>query len=74
MTKIKLHATTPLQAQGMRLDQVLVQLFPAYSRARLQTWLKNHEILIDNKPAMAKTKVHGGELISINANLPAEEK
>src|SRR3990167_279272 len=23
---------------------------------------------------MAKTKVHGGELISINANLPAEEK
>jgi 23S rRNA-/tRNA-specific pseudouridylate synthase len=32
---------------GMRLDQALAQLFPQYSRNRLQVWLKSGHIRIE---------------------------
>jgi 23S rRNA pseudouridine1911/1915/1917 synthase len=50
---------------GKRIDQVLVDLFPDYSRSRLQLWLKAGDITIDNQIVKAKTKVMGGEIIQI---------
>jgi 23S rRNA pseudouridine1911/1915/1917 synthase len=46
---------------GMRLDQAAAQVFPEFSRARLQQWLKDGELLLDGKPARGKDKVLGGE-------------
>jgi len=50
-----------------RLDHVVSSLFPQYSRSRLQTWIKNGDLLVDGNQRKAKDKVSGGELISIEA-------
>ncbi|MDX2505798.1 MAG: 23S rRNA pseudouridine(1911/1915/1917) synthase RluD [Gammaproteobacteria bacterium] len=46
---------------GRRLDQVLVELLPEYSRSRLQQWVKQGKILLDGEVSLPKTKVIGGE-------------
>lgn len=74
MIKIQLTATIPKEAAGKRLDQVLSTLFPSYSRARLQSWLKSNEILVNNAPRLPKTKVRGGEIITLSAQLEPEAK
>ncbi|HEY7776812.1 MAG TPA: RNA pseudouridine synthase, partial [Kineobactrum sp.] len=38
--KIRAQATVGPGLDGERLDQVAAQLFPEYSRSRLQTWIK----------------------------------
>ena len=74
MPQIKLSAQIPDEAKGRRLDKVLAELFPDYSRSRLQSWLKNGEILVDGTKMRGKDKVAGGEKISIQAELIVEDK
>jgi len=50
-----------------RLDHVVSSLFPQYSRSRLQTWIKDGDLLVDGKARKAKDKVSGGEVVSIHA-------
>ncbi len=57
---------------GKRLDLALVECFPDYSRSRIQRWLREEKILVDGVPATAKTKVAGGESVTIS-RLPVEE-
>ena len=57
---------------GKRLDLALVECFPDYSRSRIQRWLREEKILVDGVPATAKTKVVGGESVTIS-RLPVEE-
>ena len=47
-----MEATVPAQLGGMRFDQVLVRLFPQYSRSRLQAWLASGHIRINGSPSM----------------------
>jgi 23S rRNA pseudouridine1911/1915/1917 synthase len=65
-------ATIPFDMHGKRIDQVLVELFPDYSRSRLQSWLKTGDITIDDKILKAKNKALGGELIKMMAVLEPE--
>ncbi|MDX1508905.1 MAG: 23S rRNA pseudouridine(1911/1915/1917) synthase RluD [Woeseiaceae bacterium] len=46
---------------GLRLDQALAQLFPDYSRSRLQAWLADGAILVDGASRRPKDRVDGGE-------------
>ena len=46
---------------GLRLDQALAKLLPDWSRSRLQLWIAEHRITIDNQIPSAKQKVRGGE-------------
>lgn len=66
------ESSIPLSASGQRLDQVLAKMFPQYSRARLQAWLKSGELLIDGMIAKPKAKVRGGEQISLDTELQAQ--
>lgn len=50
---------------GQRLDQVLVEFLPEYSRSRIQKWIKQGHILVDGETSKAKMKVSGGETLSI---------
>ena len=50
---------------GMRLDQAAARLFPEYSRARLQEWIRGGELRVDGQPARAKDKVQGGEQLTL---------
>lgn len=71
--KIKLEAIISAEFTGMRLDQAVAQLFPDYSRSRLQGWIKDGSITLDEKPAKPRDKVFGGERIQVNAELEAME-
>ncbi len=50
---------------GNRVDQALAKLFPDYSRSRLQSWLKDGQILINGEVKRAKDKVLGGEQVEL---------
>ncbi len=49
----------------MRLDQVLAQLLPEQSRSRLQAWVREGRVLIDDEARAPKHKLKGGERVSI---------
>ena len=55
----------PSHLGGLRLDVALQTLLPEHSRSRLQAWIKDGLITLENAPATAKTKVWGGERVLI---------
>jgi len=71
--QIQHTATIPEEAAGQRIDRVLAQLFPQYSRACLQNWLKSKNITVDGKNLPAKAKVKGGESVIIEAALVEQQ-
>ena len=63
----------PMNLGGERLDIALQQLLPQHSRSRIQTWIKADLVRMDAKAVSAKTKVWGGETVSINPPENAQE-
>jgi len=70
--KEQLYSVIPISFKGLRLDNALVQLFPDYSRARLQKWIRSGDILVDGKTLRPKNIVSGGEEIKLQATLSEE--
>tara|TARA_R110002110_G_scaffold415765_1_gene655136 strand:- start:14681 stop:15661 length:981 start_codon:yes stop_codon:yes gene_type:complete len=70
--KISLQAQVPEDAQGARLDQVAAQLFPDYSRSRLQAWIKSGQLQVDGAQCRPRDKVIAGAQLSVQAELEAE--
>ncbi|MDR3385463.1 MAG: 23S rRNA pseudouridine(1911/1915/1917) synthase RluD [Rudaea sp.] len=66
------NARVPATAVGRRLDQVLAELFPQFSRSRLTAWIKSGDVLLDGRAVLPRHAVHGDELISLNAQ-PSQE-
>ena len=62
-----LEALIPAAAAGERIDRVLAQLFPQYSRARLQLWLEGGFITLDGHIVDRKVKLRGGEHVRVQA-------
>jgi len=62
-----IELTVPESSFNQRVDRVLAELCPDYSRSQLQKWLKAGDILIDGRVMVAKEKVKGGEFIEIRA-------
>ncbi len=61
-----LHLTVPDACYGRRLDQVLAELMPQHSRNRLQAWVREGCVQVDNKPELEpKRKLLGGERLLI---------
>ena len=58
---------------GMRLDQAAAELFPDYSRGRLQKWIRSGELTMDGRTAKPTYKVLGGESLVLEAELQREE-
>lgn len=61
MIQEKLDRLIPHDLAGVRLDLALVELFPDFSRARLQHWVKNGQIRVNGETWRNKDKVAGGE-------------
>ncbi|HLA74720.1 MAG TPA: 23S rRNA pseudouridine(1911/1915/1917) synthase RluD, partial [Gammaproteobacteria bacterium] len=68
----QLNSQVPEAMAGRRLDQVLAELFPDYSRARLQQWVRAGQVTVDAALWRPRDKVQGGEQIKIVAT-PQEE-
>jgi len=50
---------------GRRIDQVLAELFPDFSRSRLQKWIKDGFVRVDGRTWRPKDAVIGGELVEL---------
>lgn len=58
-------ARIPDGLAGSRLDLVLAEQFPEFSRSRLQHWIKQGQVQLDGRPCRAKERVRGGEEVSL---------
>lgn len=59
---------------GVRLDKVLSQLVPEYSRSRIQQWIEAGHVTVDGQPARAKTQILGDETVVVMPQAaPADE-
>ncbi len=63
----RLTEEVPFEMAGMRLDQVLAELFADYSRSKLQTWVKAGRVQVNGLALKAKDKLVGGETIELDA-------
>ena len=69
MSKIQSQIPVPQACSGMRLDQALALLYPDYSRSRLQKWIKDGQVTVDQEPKRPRDPVTEGQLIEINAEI-----
>lgn len=70
--RVELRASVPPEMHGNRLDQVAAQLFPQYSRSRLQEWIKSGAVSVDGQHCRPRDKVSGGADVRIDAVLEAQ--
>ena len=64
--------TVPAACAGLRLDQALAALLPAYSRNRLAQWVRDGRVTLDGHAAVPRQKVStGGEIRVLPAADPA---
>ena len=61
------HAIVPDSAAGRRLDAVLAELFPEYSRSRLSAWVKSGDVTMDGVSVRGRDPVRGGETVTLSA-------
>jgi len=64
----------PEEFSGLRLDHALAKLFPDYSRARIQKWIKSGNVLVSGKNMRPRDMVAGGEQVSLKVELQDEVK
>ncbi|MDO6563623.1 23S rRNA pseudouridine(1911/1915/1917) synthase RluD [Amphritea sp. 1_MG-2023] len=67
--KVQLNATVSDDLIGKRLDQAVAELFPEYSRSRLQGWIKEGALTVDGQIKRPRDKLFGGEQLAIDAEL-----
>lgn len=65
----RLSARIPDALAGLRLDRVLAELFPEYSRARLQQWMEEGRVSIDGRHPRPRDKARGGEEVELLARV-----
>ena len=64
MTEL-LSAEVPESLAGNRLDQIAANLFPEYSRARLQSLIKEGKLRVNGKESRAKERLRLGDKIAV---------
>ncbi|MEJ2402611.1 MAG: 23S rRNA pseudouridine(1911/1915/1917) synthase RluD [Xanthomonadales bacterium] len=62
---IELNATASADLAGLRLDQAAAELFPDFSRARLQKWIRGGELTVDGRVCKPTYRLLGGEHLKL---------
>ncbi|WP_339892059.1 23S rRNA pseudouridine(1911/1915/1917) synthase RluD [uncultured Alteromonas sp.] len=67
---LQLEATTGAEHFGLRLDQVLADLFPEYSRSKLKTWIKGGNVSVDGQViTVPRHKMQMDEVVTVSAEI-----
>jgi 23S rRNA pseudouridine1911/1915/1917 synthase len=66
---IQHQLTIPDEYANLRLDQALAKLLPDYSRTQIKEWIDTGLVQINGQAVKGKSKITGGEEVSINATL-----
>ncbi len=72
-SQISLKAEVTEQLSGKRLDQIAAKLFPEYSRARLQSWIRDGVLLVNNKQLRPRDCLETGDCLIVDAQLESAE-
>lgn len=65
----------PESCLGKRFDQTIAEMFPEYSRSRLKEWILAGHVQVNGEVlTKAREKMYGGETISIETLVEAEER
>jgi len=54
---------------GMRLDLAAARLFPDFSRARLQGWIRQGKLTVNSRSARQRERLRSGDLLVLDAEL-----
>ncbi|MCX2983198.1 23S rRNA pseudouridine(1911/1915/1917) synthase RluD [Halieaceae bacterium IMCC14734] len=69
---IQASAVVAPEQHGLRLDQAAAELFPDYSRSRLQEWIRSGALSCDGEQVRPRDKVREGAVLELLAELEAE--
>ena len=72
-TQVSRAAAVPDELSGFRLDQAAARMFPDYSRARLQDWIKAGNLTVNQQPARVRDKVYSADQLQLRAEIQAVE-
>jgi 23S rRNA pseudouridine1911/1915/1917 synthase len=70
---ISLKAQVTDEQAGHRIDQVAARLFPDYSRARLQAWMKTGELTVNGQRCKPRESALAGSWLVLDATLQSAE-
>ncbi|MEQ9002222.1 MAG: pseudouridine synthase, partial [Pseudomonadales bacterium] len=73
MTSIRRSALVPPALGGQRADRVAATLFPEFSRVLLAGWLDDGSLMVNGAAIKPKTRLVGGETLSLDATPPDRE-
>lgn len=68
-SKLNLTAAIPEEHDGKRFDQALAELFPDYSRSRLQGWIRGGRALLDGAEVLPRARVSVGQQVDLHPEL-----
>jgi 23S rRNA pseudouridine1911/1915/1917 synthase len=71
---IELDAAAPADLAGLRLDQAAAELFPDFSRARLQKWIRSGELTVDGQACKPTYRLLGGERLRLAAVVERDDE
>ena len=70
---IQLEASTEAAHFGLRLDQVLADLFPEYSRSKLKTWIQDGNVAGNGEViTIPRHKMQMEELVTVRAEMDVQ--
>lgn len=69
---IQTSVLVPIHLGNKRLDQIAAELFPDYSRSRLQQWIKDGKLTVDGETRRGRDKMIGNEMLALDVVLEAE--
>lgn len=71
---IELISEVPDELSGSRFDQIAARLFPDYSRARLQIWIKSGELTVNGEAKKTREKLLSGDTLQLKAEVEDENR
>jgi 23S rRNA pseudouridine1911/1915/1917 synthase len=67
--RVELTATVGEAEAGERLDQAAARLFPDYSRARLQEWIRAGDLVVGGTARRPRDRVSAGDRLELSTEL-----
>ena len=71
---IELTSEVPDELSGSRFDQIAAQLFPDYSRARLQIWIKSGELTVNGETKKIRDRLIPGDRLQLKAEVEDQNR
>lgn len=65
---IQKQMIVPREHHNQRIDSVITQLLPQYSRSQISSWIKSGAITVNKKPCKPKDKALDGDCIDISVD------